>query len=314
MKDAEAVTFAGGRLDRATRSCAASGAQARAARRSRARSACRSGTGRPLIEPGAPTRLGWLPMAARSSTDDPDPPVFLGIDAGGPRFARDDPRLADAGDRAEAPRALPRRQPHAHPRLPAPLAFGDLRAMMAELSAEEAGTAAAAKGILGWHAAHRFCANCGARLGGGRRRLAPLLPGLRRAALPAHRPGGDHADPARQRRCCSAGSPAWPPGMYSLLAGFMEPGESIEAAVRREVFEETGVAGRPGRLPVEPALALPVEPDDRLPRRGADARDRARPGRARGCPLGQPRGGDGGARRPATPTSAPPATARSPAS
>ncbi len=36
-------------------------------------------------------------------------------------------------------------------------------------------------------------------------------------------------------------SPAWPPTMYSLLAGFMEPGESIEAAVRREVFEETGV-------------------------------------------------------------------------
>ena len=34
---------------------------------------------------------------------------------------------------------------------------------------------------------------------------------------------------------------AWPPGMYSLLAGFMEPGESIEAAVRREVFEEAGV-------------------------------------------------------------------------
>jgi NAD+ diphosphatase len=36
-------------------------------------------------------------------------------------------------------------------------------------------------------------------------------------------------------------SPGWPPGMYSLLAGFMEPGESIEAAVRREVAEETGV-------------------------------------------------------------------------
>jgi NAD+ diphosphatase len=36
-------------------------------------------------------------------------------------------------------------------------------------------------------------------------------------------------------------SAAWPEGMYSLLAGFMEPGESIEAAVRREVFEETGV-------------------------------------------------------------------------
>ena len=36
-------------------------------------------------------------------------------------------------------------------------------------------------------------------------------------------------------------SPAWPEGMYSLLAGFVEPGEPIEAAVRREVFEEAGV-------------------------------------------------------------------------
>ena len=37
-------------------------------------------------------------------------------------------------------------------------------------------------------------------------------------------------------------SPGWPEGMYSLLAGFVEPGETIEAAVRREVFEEAGIA------------------------------------------------------------------------
>ena len=42
-------------------------------------------------------------------------------------------------------------------------------------------------------------------------------------------------------RCCWAGRPAGPEGMYSLLAGFIEPGETIEAAVRREVFEEAGV-------------------------------------------------------------------------
>ena len=48
-------------------------------------------------------------------------------------------------------------------------------------------------------------------------------------------------------------SPAWPPGMYSLLAGFMEPGESIEAAVRREVFEEAGV-------PVGPVDYLSSQP------------------------------------------------------
>ena len=61
-------------------------------------------------------------------------------------------------------------------------------------------------------------------------------------------------------------SAAWPEGMYSLLAGFMEPGELIEAAVRREVFEETAIPVGPGRLPLQPALAVPVQPDDRLPR------------------------------------------------
>jgi len=42
-------------------------------------------------------------------------------------------------------------------------------------------------------------------------------------------------------------SPGWPDGMYSLLAGFVEPGETLEAAVRREVFEETGVRVGPVR-------------------------------------------------------------------
>jgi NAD+ diphosphatase len=112
---------------------------------------------------------------------------------------------------------------------------------MAALDPAEAGVAAAAKGILGWHATHRFCARCGAPSEPCRRRLEAALPGLRRTALPAHRPGGDHAGDPWQP---GAARPAagWPPAMYSLLAGFMEPGESIEAAVRRETFEEAGVA------------------------------------------------------------------------
>jgi NAD+ diphosphatase len=48
-------------------------------------------------------------------------------------------------------------------------------------------------------------------------------------------------------------SPGWPEGMYSLLAGFVEPGETIEAAVRREVFEEAGVTvGEVGYLASQP--------------------------------------------------------------
>jgi NAD+ diphosphatase len=48
-------------------------------------------------------------------------------------------------------------------------------------------------------------------------------------------------------------SPGWPQGMYSLLAGFVEPGETLEAAVRREVFEESGVkVGEVGYLSSQP--------------------------------------------------------------
>lgn len=48
-------------------------------------------------------------------------------------------------------------------------------------------------------------------------------------------------------------SPGWPEGMYSLLAGFMEPGETLETAVRREVFEETGVqVGDVGYMATQP--------------------------------------------------------------
>ena len=48
-------------------------------------------------------------------------------------------------------------------------------------------------------------------------------------------------------------SPGWPDGMYSLLAGYVEPGETIEAAVRRETFEEAGIrVGRVGYLASQP--------------------------------------------------------------
>ena len=59
--------------------------------------------------------------------------------------------------------------------------------------------------------------------------------------------------------------PQYPPGRYSALAGFVEPGESIEEAVARELMEEAGVAVARRALCREPALALPRLADDRLP-------------------------------------------------
>ena len=250
MKDAEAVTFAGGRLDRASAVRGDPAAVARLAADPGAR-VLALWRGRPLLEAGNSLRLGWQAPDAELFADASDEAVFLGFDGGAPRFARaipDWPGLAP-GD-GPVPFLDASRTPH--PSLPERFAFGDLRATMAELAADEAGTAAAAKGILGWHATHRFCANCGAA-------SAPTDAGWRRTCPSCGAQHFPRTDPVVIMLILDGNdlllgrSPAWPEGMYSLLAGFMEPGESIEAAVRRETREEAGVAvGRVEYLSSQP--------------------------------------------------------------
>lgn len=236
MRDAEAVTFAGGRIDRASRLRGDAAAQAALAADPRARGLAlwRS---RPLLAAGPGLSLAWRALDDPLFADARDPRVFLGLDDGAPCFAceiRDwDPDAAPVEGFGAVP-LVP------HPDLGEGLGFGDLRANMAALDAAEAGTAAAAKGILGWHQSHGFCANCGGRsevADAGWRRTCPAC-------------GAQHfprTDPVvimlilEGNAVLLGRSPGWPEGMYSLLAGFMEPGESIEAAVRREVAEETGV-------------------------------------------------------------------------
>lgn len=108
------------------------------------------------------------------------------------------------------------------------------------LEAEDAAIFATALSLIGWHNTHRFCTRCGHptalfRAGWGRRcsncatehfpRTDPVV------IMLAEQDG--YALVGRQGR--------FPPGNYSALAGFLEPGESIEEAVRREVFEEAGI-------------------------------------------------------------------------
>jgi NAD+ diphosphatase len=246
MKDAEAVTFAGGTLDRAAHLRPEA---ARLATDPRAR--CLAlWQGRPLLESASATRLAWQPMAAGLFAA-ADAPIFLGLDGGAPVFACAIPDWEGAAP-AETPRPFLDTSRAAPPGLPEAIAFADLRASMAALAAPEAGIAATAKGILGWHATHRFCANCGAAsevADGGWRRACP-------ACGASHFP---RTDPVvimlilEGNSVLLGRSAAWPEGMYSLLAGFMEPGESIEAAVRREVLEETGI-------PVGPVDYLSSQP------------------------------------------------------
>ena len=99
---------------------------------------------------------------------------------------------------------------------------------------------AQARSLLHWHERHGFCANCGVKTemrdAGYRRHCA--------ACATDHFP---RTDPViiiavrRRTRMLLGRQSVWPDGMYSTLAGFMEPGETIEEAARREVFEEAGI-------------------------------------------------------------------------
>jgi len=99
---------------------------------------------------------------------------------------------------------------------------------------------AEAKGLLSWHARHRFCANCGTAsvmVEAGWRRDCPIcrtqhFPRTDPVAIMLTTDGDD---------CLLGRSARFPPGMWSCLAGFVEPGETIEEAVRRETLEEAGI-------------------------------------------------------------------------
>ncbi len=240
MKEAEAVTFAGATLDRAAqlRGDAAALATLEADPAARCLAIWR---GRPLVDGRDGMALAWLPTRHPVFAAAPGPAIFLGRAAGAPLFARDLADWSGPAPLAEAAPGFLDDSRVAHPDLPAELVFADLRAVMGGLGAEDAGVAAAAKGIFAWHASHGFCARCGAAS-----EVADA--GWKRVCSSC---GGQHfprTDPVvimlitRGEEVLLGRSPAWPPGMYSLLAGFMEPGESIEAAVRRETWEEAGIA------------------------------------------------------------------------
>src|SRR6185312_5012308 len=125
---------------------------------------------------------------------------------------------------------------------PAGTRFEELRPLSARLASDEAGLLAYARALSIWRLRHRFCGLCGSRTRAERagHLLRCTASGCGHEFFPRIDPAiivlvsdGELALLGRQ--------PTWPPGRYSTIAGFVEPGESLEDAVAREVMEETAV-------------------------------------------------------------------------
>jgi NAD+ diphosphatase len=122
-----------------------------------------------------------------------------------------------------------------------PADWADLRAVGAELDALGAGLLTGAAAALNWHDTARFCARDGSP-------THPLNAGWARRCEAHQHEEYPRTDPAviclvhdGADRVLLARQPVWPPGRYSVLAGFVEAGESLEACVVREIREEVGV-------------------------------------------------------------------------
>ncbi|HQT89801.1 MAG TPA: NAD(+) diphosphatase [Acidiphilium sp.] len=168
--------------------------------------------------------------AARAIIDAAPPPnspsVFLGLWHDHPVFA------ADLSHHAEPLAALARPRGQ----------FAELRAIASGLPASEAGLLATARGLLWWQSRHQFCGLCGGACTPERAGHVMRCTACRAEHFP-------RTDPAvimlvyRDDRLLLGQSHKFPidRNFFSTLAGFVEPGESLEETVRREVFEEVGV-------------------------------------------------------------------------
>ncbi len=151
--------------------------------------------------------------------------VFLGLDDTAPRFGfgLDQGAVEQLRTRSD-------------------LKVSDLRSIAVQgmVAADHLPPLAEAKALLGWHARHRFCPNCGAA-------TALTQAGWRRDCPSCRAEHFPRTDPVvimlviSGERCVLGRSRRFAPTMWSCLAGFTEPGESLEEAVRREVMEEVGI-------------------------------------------------------------------------
>lgn len=244
MRDAEQVTFGGSGLNRGAEIRGDAGKLAEAAAHPKA--ACvLLWRGKPLMAGAERDRLAMVPM------DHPvlkagharfiEEPLFLGFEeSGAPDFVCDISGWEPEGQDLGSVGAFFDPSEQVHPDFPPEHVFAEIRRVMARLSPRDAELAATAKAVATWHSTHQFCARCGGE-------SYPSQGGWQRTCKVCGAQHFPRTDPVvimlilRGNSVLLGRSPGWPQGMYSLLAGFVEPGETIEAAVRREVFEESSI-------------------------------------------------------------------------
>ncbi|WP_343519606.1 NAD(+) diphosphatase [Sphingomonas sp.] len=234
------VGFTGAVLDRADRERNDPAALAAALADSHARLLRLNG-----LEPevGAAGQLVWTSLADLPTGSEP---LFLGYIDGMPHFA---------------PLALGER--HGTVRSPA------LFQMLALMPADQASLYACARSLVDWHQRHGFCPACGTPTELFRAGWARRCPACAAEHFPRTDPVvimlAEHGG-----RVLLGRGPAWPPGRYSALAGFVEVGESIEEAVARETLEEAGVvvsnvryvASQPWPFPSSLMIACVADAED----------------------------------------------------
>jgi NAD+ diphosphatase len=179
----------------------------------------------PLVKKGEAGALAWARSEFFDGLDPRPEPVLLGTAEDIAHFAVDvssvdDPAVAfGVADVAS---------------------FEDLRAAAGRLPGGDVAIAGQARAVIDWHARHRFCAACGGS-------TRSVLGGAQRRCTECEADHFPRTDPVaiavvgRGERCLLGRSPGWPEKMFSALAGFVEPAETIEEAVRREVLEESGI-------------------------------------------------------------------------
>lgn len=223
--------------------------------------------GRHLVVRGEMATAVVSPVAAEApalaAALETHPTVLLGLLDGTPAIA------IDLGDDEAAPAPIPGAE------------FVDLRALASEMAGADAALLAQARGFLHWRRTHRFCGRCGAACEPAEGGYVVRCTGCGTTHFPRTDPavimlvtrGGSGGAPDGERALLARNARFGERRVFSTLAGFVEPGESLEETVAREVWEECGVrthnvryhSSQPWPFPASLMLGFTAETDDAAP-------------------------------------------------